>query len=107
MVSGKDVTCCEDLDFQEDCLEHMTWRQVLGTRITEVSQMGLGRVWEWGCVPDKLTKPAKPSVANLALSRRSVNICYIEMDGKPTCVLFCIIWVLLCLICLFRMFLIC
>lgn len=91
MVSGKDVTCCEDLDFHEDCLEHMTWRRVLGTRITEVSQMGLGRVWEWGCVPDKLTKPAKPSVANLALSRRSVNICYIEMDGKPTCVLFCII----------------
>ena len=66
--------------------------------------MGLGRVWEWSWVPDKLTMPAKPSVVNLALSRRSVNICYIEKDGKPTYVLFCIIWVLSRIICLFCVF---
>lgn len=66
--------------------------------------MGLGRVWEWGCVPDKLTMPAKPSAVNLALSRRSVNICYIEMDGKPTCVFFCLVWVLSCILCLFCVF---
>lgn len=58
-------------------------------------------------MPDKLTMPAKPSVVNLALSRRSVNICYIERDGKPTCALFCIIWVLSHIICLFCVFSFC
>lgn len=44
MVSRKDVTYCEDLGLQEDCLEPVTWRWVLGARITEVSQMGLRSV---------------------------------------------------------------
>lgn len=51
-------------------------------------------------MPDKLTMPAKPSVVNMALSRRPVNICYVEMGGKPTCVLFFIVWGLFCVICL-------
>lgn len=53
---------------------------MLGSRVTMASQMGLGKEWEWGCVPDKLTMQAQPSGASLALSRRSVNICYIKMS---------------------------
>lgn len=91
----KAVTCHEDPRFAggphlEQLVDELSFigGKDQGTGDTVTSQMGLRERAGVGCVSDQLTAPAESSGARLAHSRRSINICYIEVNWKPTCFYF-------------------